>query len=378
MNETQKTGKTIVYVGGFELPDKNAAAHRVLAMAKLFRACGHRVVLLGVTREQDSVPVLQTRVLCQGFECYAVSYPRGLRQWPAYLADIEPIRQVIQAIGGADAVVCYNYPAAAFIRLRRDCRRNQCRILADCTEWYNLLEVPLMFKLIKGTDTWLRMRVIQKQLDGLIVISQYLQRYYKMCPNVVCVPPLVDTTDDKWNCEPKPRGSEVTFVYVGNPGHKDKLAQILEAVSDTAQQYPCRLWVIGATWQDFVRLNPEWNGRIPPSCAVFLGRLPHEESLAYLKSADCSFIIRDDTRTNNAGFPTKFVEAVTLGTDVIASDISDLRLYTDQVPGLYLTSDIRQTIRQYTAEHEGKTGRKRPLPLFDYRNWLQTIRKLEI
>lgn len=379
MNEAKKGGKTIVYVGGFELPDKNAAAHRVLAVAKLFRACGYHVVLVGVTREQNSVPVLQTRMLCQGFECYAIPYPKGVRQWPSYLANIEPVRQVMQAIGGADAVVCYNYPAAAFMRLQRDCRKNHRRILADCTEWYNVLEVSPARKLIKGTDTWLRMRVIQKQLDGLIVISRYLQRYYNTCSNMVRIPPLVDTADEKWNCLPKERGSEVTFVYAGSPGHKDKLGQILDAVANAARRYPCRLWVIGVNWEDFLRLNPEWNGKGAPACVTFFGRLSHEESLAYLKSADCSFIIRDDTRTNNAGFPTKFVEAVTVGTDVIASDISDLREYRDLVPGLTIVGqDVSGAVAQYAAVHAGKVAQKHPQSLFDYRNWMEEIQKLEI
>ena len=43
---------TILYVGGFELPDWNAAAHRVVANAMIFRAIGYRVLLLGVTREK--------------------------------------------------------------------------------------------------------------------------------------------------------------------------------------------------------------------------------------------------------------------------------------------------------------------------------------
>lgn len=375
MNQQQKT---VLYVGGFELPDKNAAAHRVLAVGKLLRACGYRVIFLGTSRT-DTRPVLQTRTLYQGFACYSVPYPRTLAQWPAYLADIAPVRQVMEAEGGVDAVLCYNHPAAALARLRRDCRRHGRRILADCTEWYNIREVSLLFKLIKGPDICLRMRRIQKKLDGLIVISRYLQRYYGSCPHMAYLPPLVDTTDEKWNCTPKPRGTEVTFVYAGSPGRKDRLDEIVEAVTAAARQYPCRLWVIGATWQDFVRLNPSWQDREPDPCISFLGRLSHEESLAYLKSADCSFIIRDNTRTNNAGFPTKFAEAVTVGTDVIATDISDLREYEDRVPGLTIVQqDVTGAVIRYAAEHTGKTGQKHPQTLFDYRNWLEEIRKLEI
>ena len=44
--------KQIIYWGGFELPDKNAAAHRVMANAKLFRQFGYEVVFLGMSSEQ--------------------------------------------------------------------------------------------------------------------------------------------------------------------------------------------------------------------------------------------------------------------------------------------------------------------------------------
>ena len=376
-SETPKSEKTILYIGGFELPDKNAAAHRVLAVAKMLRAGGYRVVLLGARRAADRLPVLQTRAEYEGFEAYAVPYPRGVAQWPAYLADTAPVRQVLQAIGGAQALRCYNYPAVALGRLRGLCRRTGCKLLADCTEWYNVREVAPLLKPIKGADTALRMRVLQKRLDGMIVISRYLQRYYRGRPHVALIPPLVDVQDAKWRCEPVPRGPEVTFVYAGSPGRKDKLAEMLAAVQAANRQYPCRLWVVGATWQAFVRCNPAWQGRPPPDCAQFLGRLPHTESLAYLKSADCSLIIRDDTRTNNAGFPTKFAEAVTVGTDVIASDISDLREYQGKVPGLYLAEgDVAQTVLRYAAQHAGAAAPKHPQDLFDYRNWLAEIEKL--
>lgn len=370
--------KTVLYLGGFELPDKNAAAHRVLAVGKLLRDCGCRVIFLG-TSHTDARPVLQTRTLCQGFVCYSVPYPRTLAQWPGYLADIRPVQQVIEAEGGVDAVLCYNHPAAALARLRRDCHRHGRQILADCTEWYNIREVSPLFKLIKGPDICLRMRLLQKRMDGLIVISRYLQRYYGACSRMAYLPPLVDTTDEKWNCTPKPRGPEVTFIYAGSPGRKDKLDQIVAAVTEAARQFPCRLWVIGASREAFLKLNPGYDAASIPDCVSFLGRLSHEESLAYLKSADCSFIIRDNTRTNNAGFPTKFVEAVTLGTDVIATDISDLREYRDRVPGLTIVKgDVTGAVVAYAAAHTGKTGHKHPQTLFDYRNWREEIRKLEI
>ena len=41
---------TVIYAGNFELPDKNAAAHRVVNNAKLFKELGFDTVFLGTCR----------------------------------------------------------------------------------------------------------------------------------------------------------------------------------------------------------------------------------------------------------------------------------------------------------------------------------------
>ncbi len=70
------TKKTIIYVGGFELPDKNAAAQRVLANAKIFRDLGYNVVLVGIDKSlsQDTL-IKNTQVSVSGFESWALPYP---------------------------------------------------------------------------------------------------------------------------------------------------------------------------------------------------------------------------------------------------------------------------------------------------------------
>ena len=47
---SEKTKKAILYIGGFELPDKNAAAQRVVANGKLFTELGYSVYYIGVLR----------------------------------------------------------------------------------------------------------------------------------------------------------------------------------------------------------------------------------------------------------------------------------------------------------------------------------------
>ena len=41
----------VLYIGGFELPDKNAAAQRVLSVGKALREIGYKVFYLGITHD---------------------------------------------------------------------------------------------------------------------------------------------------------------------------------------------------------------------------------------------------------------------------------------------------------------------------------------
>ncbi|MBQ7794638.1 MAG: hypothetical protein IJ366_09020, partial [Clostridia bacterium] len=171
---------TILYIGGFELPDKNAAAHRVIANAKIFQRLGYNVVFVGVGREEISgVDVLETFETVQGFDSYRILYPTSSSDWIRYLTDISAVKTVCEKYGDVKMIVCYNYQAAAMARLLRYCRKNGIKLTADVTEWYGTEKQSLLFKIIKGSDTFFRMRVLQKKLDGLIVISDYLESYYK-------------------------------------------------------------------------------------------------------------------------------------------------------------------------------------------------------
>jgi len=68
--------KTIVYIGGFELPDKNAAAHRVINNSKAFRELGYKVVFIDASKDNNtSIDILKTKKEYFGFDTYSVPYP---------------------------------------------------------------------------------------------------------------------------------------------------------------------------------------------------------------------------------------------------------------------------------------------------------------
>ena len=363
--------KRILYIGGFELPDKNAAAHRVLSIAKAWRDASIEIIFMGVTKDCSECDVLKTKTEIQGFTAYSIPYPQKKSDWIGYLTNIESVKRLIEFYGEIDGVVCYNYQAIAFEKLRRYCKQHDIKIYSDCTEWYNTDGASLIFKFLKGFDTWYRMTVVHKKMDGLIVISNYLKNYYRRCENVAVVPPLVDTEEDKWLENSKNLGDGINFIYAGQPGNKDKIGEIIDAYQGIEKKYKCKLWVVGISMEQFLQSYPSIEGKEIPKTVAFLGRVSHLDSLSYLKGADCSLIIRDSTRTNNAGFPTKFAEAVTLGVGVIATGISDLEEYSDMLDNMLIVDNsLYNTMESFIEKGmcRGKQSR-----IFDYRNWTEKL-----
>ncbi len=70
--------KVILYIGGFELPDKNAAAQRCVSNAKIFRDLGYEVVMLGVDKA-SSQPLCESEYF--GFTCWSIPYPKDTKEY---------------------------------------------------------------------------------------------------------------------------------------------------------------------------------------------------------------------------------------------------------------------------------------------------------
>ena len=66
-----------------------------------------------------------------------------------------------------------------------------------------------------------------------------------------------------------------------------------------------------------------------------------------VKGADFTIFVREDTRVNNAGFPTKFAESISCGVPVITNKTSNLSDYLrDGENGFWLGENITATLQR--------------------------------
>lgn len=316
-SEINSTMKKVLYIGGFEMPDKNAAAQRVMANALLLREMGFEVSFIGPTKDRANAVAE-----ANGFKCEYVDYPQGVGQWLKYITEFVSTERIMAH--KPDYVVLYNFPAVASLKILKACHKNGIKVIHDLTEWEGTRGWSPR-ELIRKIDIALRMRYCMKKMDGVIAISRYLYDQYKDYTRCILVPPTVDLNNPKWNRERKLNASQnVNLVYAGTAGfaNKDRIDFIIEVV----KSFPSiRLTVIGMTEEQYVQVY----GPMPADCknVEFRGRVPHTEAVKAVCDADFQMLIRENTLKNMAGFPTKFVESMSCCTPLIATLTSNIGDY---------------------------------------------------
>lgn len=381
--------KTIIYFGNVLYPDLDAASHRTIGNAKALRELGYNVVLIG-TRKGETRPVLETKETFHGFDIYFFPDPETPKQWKDYLFGFKPLEVVFKTLKNVDSVILYNHPSISTKRALSFCHKHKVKVYADCTEWFD----PHGFSIhtvIKKIDTWYRMQHANKHLDGIIAISSFLENFYqeKGC-KTICVPPLIDLSNEKWRVTAMPREDDdnIHLIYVGNPGAgtKDKLSLIIQALKRVKNEGKTRdfvLDIIGMNEEQFREVFKDDTSDCP--FVNFLGRKPNRKALAYIKSCDYTIFLRDHNLICTAGFPTKFSESIACGTPVLTNPTSDLGRYLiDGKNGYSLDITNMDTLcdglkKAFSVSKEQKSRMKvycSEETTFDYHSFIEEFHKL--
>lgn len=365
---------TILYVGNFELPDKGAAANRVVSNGKIFSKLGYRTAFLGVSKDLTASGV---HLLDANRHMYEEAYPRGNKQWLEHMISTENIETLVKQLGDVKMVVLYNVPYTLLVNAKKTFGKQDIKVVYDCTEWTGVTEGSLPKRIVKKLDEHFIRKQIHKKADGLIVISSLMEQGYAGCENLIKLPPLIDMDDPIWH-QNMEKDDVFTFCFAGIlDGNKESLDAIVEAYG-RLESAKVRLNIIGVTEDAFcefydngVELIKECKNEIN-----FMGRFSHEETIKHAANCDFYIFIRQSDVRNNAGFPTKFSESFTCGVPIITTDISDVAGYMDADRGWVLdnisTEEVETAMRQALAR--GLIREKPELDqTFHYGNYVESV-----
>lgn len=375
--------KTILYIGGFVLPDKNAAAQRVIANSLIFEQLGYKVVLVGLTRDRRDAGVWFKR---GNMECMNLAYPSSIGEWWNYLTSDKPYQQLI-ADYDPTAVIAYNHPAVALKKLLKHNRHKGIKTIADCTEWYDPKEGNVLFKIVKKWDVEKRMAEVHLEMDGIITISRFLDDFYKgKGKKTVLLPPLVDLQDAKWTERKCNHDDEnkTKLIFAGSLiENKDRLDWIVGSISrilpEMGKEDSVELLIVGVTEQQYRQMYQVGNDEQLPPFVKFLGRIAHEEVIQLLLQSDFQIFLRERNLPNMAGFPTKFTESISSRTLVLTNDTSSLTDYLENGKNGFLLdieneqalADSLKKVLALSIKDIRQLRSQMDTSVFDYRRYIQ-------
>lgn len=380
----------IVYIGSFRFPNGDPAASRVLNNVRILKALGHEVSVISFGGKDESG--------WQNYEGirFIVTKDIDTHSWKErllrYLSPYPNCKKILHQLAPKnDAVICYNQSPLFYNWLKPFCRRRGLVLVADIVEWYSAKEIPFGYL---NPGYWLGEFFMYHTLNTInnrILISNYLGRHYRQGNNII-LPPLVDMSDKKWQpsncCYPdiisKKKG--IKIIYAGTPRYKDSLDGLVRATLRILKiDKNIQIIIVGVSDDqvDWIFENKD-DYENNKENFVFLGRIPQDEVPAYYQIADFSAIIRERTRKNMAGFPTKMAESMAAGCPVIASDFSDMACFVeDGKNGILLNgyseeaiADGLKRILALSSEqiHSMKIfAKKSGETRFDYRNYIDSV-----
>lgn len=365
--------RKILYIGGFKLPDKNAAAQRVIANSKLFSILGYEVTLIGLDKERNEF-------VFNGFRCINLKYPSSINEWYRYLFTIKNYISYLKEIK-PQFVIAYNHPAIALKKLLHYNKARNVKTLSDCTEWYEP-EGSWFFRIIKGWDTEKRMNDVHCKLDGVITISSYLDDFYKAKGvKTLLLPPLVDKSEDKWkNNVGECKNDVARLFFAGSTaGTKDRIDFVIEALDQLALNgFEFTMDIVGITEKQYCTT---YKKEIPSSLLSYVkfhGRQKHIDVIRQLQESDFQIFLRENHLANRAGFPTKFSETISAGTIVLTNASSNLKDYMiEGVNSFELDiTDVEKLVNtlkvplSLTKEQIRDIKAKMDTSVFDYNNYI--------
>ena len=226
-------------------------------------------------------------------------------------------------------IIIYNTPFLFTLSCILICKLLRKKLILDSTEWYESEHIIGGKYSAASLENWCRMHLAYPLIRNVIAISSYLEKFYKNDKsNVTIIPPLTDKVSDT-NTRGLSAVNDVTLLYAGSPGKKDRLDHfIYELIKSDKINRTVKFYVAGVSKSAFLEQYPKCNVNIErlDEICIFMGRIPMSAVNALYHEIDFCVFFREHKRYALAGFPSKYVEALSNGVPVITNGIGDITI----------------------------------------------------
>jgi glycosyltransferase involved in cell wall biosynthesis len=243
--------------------------------------------------------------------------------------------------------------------------------------------------LCKKTIAYLHEKYINKLFDGIIVITKYLEKYYKPLirkdAKSILVPILTDIS--RFEGHIFSHSNDEYIAYCGDPrGNKDGVPILIEAFSILSKKYETiKLYIIGDALgtnvlQDLKNLAKKSNIE---NRVVFTGTVTRDKIPEYLCNASILALARPTSLQAKGGFPTKLGEYLATGNPVVVTKVGEIPDYLKDGESAFLAEpDSAEAFAEKldfvlshpeVAKRVGLKGREVALKYFNYKTQAKRI-----
>ena len=346
----------ILAVGDF--PEGNATAMRLILIAKALKTAGIRVTvaLLTATAKHD---IPENKTTTGTFDGVEFIYLNGSTVRPIKL--LQAAADTLRGIGGALRLIMRRWDAAFrpdFVLLYTPTLfRHGIPILATL-----LRRIPIFVEVceIESSSTpksrnsvlkdvfnsmeWIMEWLIPHIAIGLIPISQQIADFFRLKgvekDDIFLLPILVDTNLylTRSTFEIASLVNKKYFLNSGSFDEKDGVTYMVKAFINVARENPDLYLVFTGlvSEQNKAEVVSILSKNYIPERALFVGMLSRAELAWAYQNAVGLLCCRTNSEYANYGFPTKLGEYLASGTPVIATMVSDIKLYLKDGVTAYL------------------------------------------
>lgn len=332
--------KLIAYVGAFSFPYGQAASKRVLGNVMLLKSLGYNVIVgHGGGVEEDKFESNDIQVKYYGLnELYVDS--NGIARLFNFIfkSGNNTIDWLKKLDTKPDYVIVYGGYYSYAKKIVEYCKNNNIKVIFDVVEWYEPSQMMGGRYGFFYNSFLLAFKYVYPRADGIITISSSLREVFNKKKTVV-IPPLVAMEMN----EPLISESNIlSLIYAGNIGNKDSLYEIIQVVDQLSIDNEIKLDIFGPSE---VELKLKYNIQELPASIRIHGKVKQEQINSFIAKADFTIFTRPDIHCNRYGFPSKFVESLSLGVPVATNLTSDIGLYLrDGHNGFIIEDNSKQAI----------------------------------
>ena len=381
--------KRVLIITMNKYPEGDAGSIRQHSFAKIFQHLGYNVFVIGYGSDDDG-----TVHSYQGIEYISArgkSNSRFIRFLNRYFFVSKVKTYLKSQKEHIDVIFVVDVLPNCFRYIKKYAQREKVTLIHDSVEWYS----PEEFKRGKHSFEYrLKEYTNTKAIDcnwKVVAISSYLNHYF-ISKNIesIRIPVIMNIKDEELSSNVNL--DYVRFVYAGGPGLKDNLKEMIKGFACLARENLNKLkfYIIGVTKEQLIancKVEKKDIEKMGDSLIV-LGRVERRIAKEYVKQSDFSVLLRNpNLRYAKAGFPTKYVESLSVGTPTLCNLTSDINLYAideengivvdDFSPEAFAKSIIRAlSISNFQKKEMRIKARETAIQHFDYRNYYDAFSSL--